>query len=200
MASMTPSAQPTLSECTEPTAVQADRRCKIVTFYREFADAIRAYQAFDAIAENYSRDLPVHATSWSFQLLGRPELSAAILRDSAFADVIVVAADGRVKLPDTVEKWIEVCMNGNRDAQPVVVALHDEGLNAHGREDPMCSSLERIAGRRGASFICSHDLALCVNHEPAAEPTRVRRADAGPEREAALYPATETLRWWGMND
>jgi hypothetical protein len=171
-----------------------------VTFYETFGDAVRAHKAFDKIARDLSHDRQVQATSWSFDVLGRPELNATILRDSARADVIVVATDGRSTLPERIGKWVEVCMNRNSDAKPVVVALHDDGLETEDAVAPLCSSLRKIAARGEAAFMCNADLASSANHEVPAEVPLGRREGANGDLEPALYPSTENLRWWGMND
>jgi hypothetical protein len=197
---MNASNQPTTCGYRDKERPHADRSCKLVIFYQEFSDAIRAHQAFDTIVENFGHGREVRATSWSFHLLGRPELNAAVIRDSALADVIVIATDGRREVPERVQQWVEICMDGSPGARPVVVALHDEGLEADGAAAPLCSSLKQIADRRGAAFMCNHDLGIRTDHQTVEEPICVRHAHSGSDFERPLYRATETVRWWGMND
>ena len=84
-------------------------------------------------------------------MLGMPELNAAIVMDATLADVLVVAAKGDRPLPPRIAAWVEMCMNHGEKAMPAVVALHADGLEPEGAAAPLCSSLEGIAGRQGAT-------------------------------------------------
>lgn len=177
----------------------AEQFCKIVTFYEDFDDAVRAGKKFDSIARAFSGGLPVRATSWSFGLLGKPALNSIILDDVSHADVLVLASSGDHELPERVASWVEICMHALPGAEPVIVALHDEGSEADGGAAPMCASLKSIADRMDATFMCNRDLA-CVLPEAPAGPNRARQVTSDSALETAQYPAAESVRWWGIND
>lgn len=190
----------TQSDPPESGPMAANRACNIVTFYEDLPAAVRAQRAFDSLAQHVSPDRPVHATSWSFSMLGMSDLNAAVLLDAALADVLVVAAKGDKELPPRIAAWVEICMNKGDKAEPVVVALHDDGLESDGAAAPLCSSLEKIASRQGATFMCSHDLETCRDRDLPAEP--IDDEARCPIRVAAgtLFPDAGCHRWWGIND
>jgi len=193
------SGPPVSRSCRDAQRAQGSRMCKIVTFYEDFNDAIRAHQMVDRIARRVNGDLPFLATAWRFGLLGKSELNATILRDVAVADVIVVASNGDRELPERVACWIEVCMNGLPDAMPVLVALHDEGSGANRAAGPFCASLRKLATSRHAKFMCNGDFGECEAYQPPSEPVRVQRDGHASHVEIAPYPAT-IRRWWGINE
>lgn len=172
----------------------------IVTFYEDFDGALRAQRAFDAIAQHFSPDRPTHASSWSFTMLGMPDLNAAIVLDATLADVVVVAAKGDRPLPPRIAAWVEMCMNHGERATPAVVALHADGLEPEGAAAPLCSSLEGIAGRQGATFLCGRDLPGCGEGELPVD--RFDDDARIPIRVAATASLPKALchRWWGIND
>ena len=178
---------------------QADRLCKIVTFYEQFADAIRVLKIFECIVQNLSGNLPIRATSWSFSLLGRPALTSIILNDVDQAAVIVVAMNGDRELPERIATWIEICVYGIPTVKPVLVALHEE-LEMGGTALPLCSSLQGIANRVDATFMCNRDLAKNTNRKFSAEPVRGRQESSGFDLEEARYSTTGSHRWSGIND
>ena len=177
---------------------QADRLCKIVTFYEQFADAIRVLKMFERIVQNLSGNLPIRATSWNFSLLGRPALTSIIRNDVDQAAVIVVAMKGDRELPESIATWIEICVCGIPTAKPVLVALHEE-LEMGDTAVPLCSSLQGIANRVNATFMCNGDLAKNTNHKLSAEPVCGRQESSGFNLERARYSTTESPRWWGIN-
>ena len=189
---------PNSNGCATP-GLQRGQFCKIVTFYEDFEDAVRAGKKFDAIARAFSAGLPVRATSWSFSLLGKPELNTIILDDVSHADVLVVASDGNHELPGRMASWVEICLHALPEADPVIVALHDERSEGNGGAAPMCSSLESIAHRMDATFMCPRDLAS-VHSEAPAGPIRPMQVTSDSVLETAQYPAAESVRWWGIND
>ena len=173
--------------------------CKIVTFYEDFDDALRAGKKLDAIERAFSGGLPVRATSWSFDLLGKPALNSIILDDVSRADVLVLASNGDHALPERIASWVEICMHSIPGADPVVVALHAEGSERDGGAAPLCSSLEMIAKRIDATFMCNRDLAA-VHSEAPPGPIRARQVELHAALDTAQYPAVENVRWWGIND
>lgn len=149
--------RPGTSQHRESKPATALRSCNIVTLYEDFPAAIRAHRSFDRVTRALGGNLPVHATSWSFAMLGTPQLKATIARDSASAHAIVVAARGSRELPTHVAKWVENCINHNHGDNTVLVALHEDDLEAGAQPSPLCKSIERIADRTGVSFRCTKD-------------------------------------------
>ena len=188
------------SDCRKSKEPAADRVCKIVTFYEDFASAIRAQKTFGCLAKNFAGSLPVKATSWSFSMLRMPRFKPAVVRDAGSANVLVIAANGRRELPPHIAGWVERCIRRNPDDKPVVVALHEDGLEPKGEPGPLCASVNRIAGRRGATFMCSRDLEALMDHGLPVEP--IHDAARSPIRvpTGTRCPISSTHRWWGINE
>jgi hypothetical protein len=177
-----------------------DRECRIVTLYEDFPAAIRAYQSFQDLAHRFSRGRPAQPTSWSFAMLGNPRLMSAIARESADADVIVVAANGDREPPDYVASWIRRLVNQKPGARPVVLALHDDGLTSDAGTAPLCRSLEQIAGERHAKFMCGADLDRQKSHPPKHAAAHVRPESRIHAPRAARRRDVSPTRWFGIND
>jgi hypothetical protein len=153
----------------------------------------------DRMARGFSGNERFRATSWSFDLLCKPQLTSIIFGDSTPADIIIVATNGEEELPERVAIWVELCMQVDSDAKPVIVALHDEKFEAEGTAAPLCLSLTRIADRRDATFLCSTDLAPCMNHKAPTEPIAAQESPAFAIQNAR-YASSGSPRWWGIND
>ena len=179
---------------------KAARFCKIVTFYEDFPDSIRTLQNHENIVRAFANGRDVISTSWSFQMLGQPELNWVILKDASDASVIVVASNGLRKLPERVATWVELLMSVNPYEKPVLVALHDEHLETAGLAAPLCTMLKKIAGRTDGTFLCNRDLAessrQCANGHVESE----SRKPVHSSREAERYGMTDYVRRWGIND
>ncbi len=181
-----------------PTSPCKSRTCIIVTLYEDFASAIRGYQIFDWLEQNFGNDMPVTAASWSFHMLGMSRVAAAMLQDSDSADVLVVSANGDKALPPHVAVWVDRFMSRERNAEPVLVALAEAGIEAHGSAMGFNSSLQEIATRRHARFLCNGDLKEQLSHhfpaELASDPLR------GPVRETLGRPALRAPQRCGINE
>jgi hypothetical protein len=177
----------------------SDRRaCNIVTLYEDFVSAIRVYQLFEWLEATFSNDLPVTATSWSFQMLGMSRLAASVPGDPAFANVLVVSANGNKDLPAHVAVWVEKCISKERNPEPVLVALVDGRLEAAGAATLFCSSLEQIATRRHARFLRTGDLKAHPNHDFPAE--LAGDESRGPVRETIGHPALRAPQRCRINE
>ena len=180
--------------------LENSRTCNIVTFYEDFDSAIRAASTFDCLARSFGGNLPVSAASWSFSMLGNPRMKAAAIRNTADASVIVVAANGGRELPAHIAAWVENCISRDPDSKPVLVALHDDAVEGDGAAAPLCGSLSRIAGRKGAAFVCNSDLKQRLGHQFPPDPSRSESLASVRvlEKSPALAPSAH--RWWGVNE
>ena len=179
---------------------QSARFCKIVTFYEDFDDAIRAVQNHENIMRTFSNGRHVISTSWSFQMLGQPELNSVILNDASHASVIVVANHGRYELPERVASWVSMLMAANPYEKPVLLALHDERLEADGLAAPFCTKLQGIAGRTNAPFMCIRDIAEHSVEQEQPDADSDGHDHVHSIREAERYQTTDCIRWWGINE
>ncbi len=184
-----------------PTVPKRSREtCKIVVFWENFDGAIHARVAFDSIVQRLSGGRPVQASSWSFSMLESPEFNAAVLMDAACADVIVVAARGDRGIPERITSWLEVCAMREGGRRPVIVALHEEGLESGDGAAPLCSVLQRIATRQGAGFACSNDLKGGeIRKLGERQPLRQTTRSIQIQEPASILDAGNH-RWCGIND
>ena len=178
----------------------AERPCKIVVFWEDFDAAIHARKAFDSIVQCVGAGREVEASSWSFSMLGSTKFNAAVLMDASRADVIVVAARGDQEIPGRVATWLELSVMRNEEDAPVLIALHDEGLDAHNEAAPLCTSLQKIAARQGARFACSQDLEGFRSDSFSGQPVSLRASRAIQSHEPTLVPYAATQRWCGINE
>ena len=167
----------------------AGQSCKIVTFYEDFDDAVRTLRKSEDIMRAFSRSRPVSSTSWSFELLGKPELNAVILQDVSQADVIVVACHGESALPARVASWVAMCLAAADPKKPAIVAVHAGNLEADAEDAPLCKALRRIADGTDATFMCNRDIAN------AAGPAHTFSVQELPHA-----PTAEDVRRWGINE
>jgi len=135
------------------------RFCKNVTFYEDFADAIRVLDNFNSIIANFSADLPVHATLAGYCMLADPELNSIIIENLRCVDVIVVATNGDRKLPGQIASWVEICTHANPARKPAILELHYENLEEQVDPAPLCTSLNGVAVRVNATFMSNRHLA-----------------------------------------
>lgn len=181
------------TECTE-------RPCKIVVFWEDFDAAIHARKAFDSVVQSASGGREVEASSWSFSMLASTKFNAAVLMDASRADVIVVAARGDQEIPGRFATWLELSVMRNTGDSPVLIALHDDGLDAHNEAAPLCTLLQKIAARQGARFACGQDLEGFRSDSFSRQPMNPSRAIQSQSHEPTLRPYAATQRWCGINE
>ena len=134
-------------------------------------------------------------------MLARPELDSAVARDSAGADVIVVAANGDGELPPHIAGWVERCISREPNSEPVVVALSDREPQADGPAIPICASLMRIANRRHARFISGGALAEGADDELPVQPVQGSPESLISTLQKMLPYSTTASHWHsGIND
>jgi hypothetical protein len=60
---------------------------------------------------------------WDFQMLGTPDIRRAATEAAAIADVVILALDGHVELPDGVKAWMEEWAGRLSEGGPILIAL-----------------------------------------------------------------------------
>jgi hypothetical protein len=193
---------PTMHDTLEPAGVsllEQRHQCRITLFYEDFQSAMHASHELGGLMHRLESAGPVRASSWSFDLLHSKRLAPTVARDSADADVVVVAAHGGQRVPAHVGEWIANCLARESDARPTVIALHDEALEADGGAAPLCDSLKQIADRQCACFLCGADLKQYKTRFVRGQGDQASSRVA-PARHGAARASAVANRWFGIND
>lgn len=189
-----------LSPTIRKLSLQAARPAfSVVAVYDGFFANIRAMEALDWLKRTLCPVMQVCPLSWSFDKLEEPKERSTAVRAAAAADLLIVSAADDTTLPEHIRQWFDGIPTQQRDARPVIVALHDEGSEFNNTRNSICAHLKEVAGAWETEFMCNADFDQRLDHEFATQllsgkgPTSRHRAKPfGGEFAAAP-------RYWGIN-
>lgn len=172
----------------------------VVAIHEGGIAGMRAQDTLQSLKEDLCSDLEIHSACWSFQNLERLDLRAMSIRIGAASDVIVVSASDKEVLPDHIKRWLDACLQKQRDGRAMLVALHEDERGCDHLPGPLCSHLEQQAFRWETEFTCNDDLKQHLN--PEAVLRRIQHQEHAQRlRDQAIRLALRpsALRW-GINE
>ncbi len=173
----------------------------IVAIHDDFASGIRACEALKWLEHSLGSEWEVRAHTWSFQKLERMDLRAMSIRAAAAADVIIVAAEQDTQpVPDQVRRWLDAALQQQREGRAVLVALHDEEPEDAARPGPLCTHLERLAGRWQTEFMCNKDFEQRLDHDFILRLIRQKNEAAGHSDHPLGIDFYSASEWGGINE
>jgi len=125
----------------------------MVAVYQNPMTGIRAKQFSENLVRElgdtklWTRDI------WDFKLLDTPYIRRAATEAAAVADVVILALDGHVELPDGVKAWIEEWGGRLGAGGPILIALFSAADNKQKAMASTRAFLGMIAETCGLTFL-----------------------------------------------
>jgi hypothetical protein len=118
---------------------------KIVIAYDSAATGKRAEAIYERLARRLGNRFDFKQRLWRFDVLEQESLRAEAARDTADADIVIVATNQGKKLPDGVQNWLESSLQRHSGAAALVALLDHPSA-------PVQPYLEEVARRGGMDF------------------------------------------------
>lgn len=172
----------------------------VIALHDGFIASIRAQEALKWLDHTLGAELEVRSFDWSFHNLERLDLRAMSLRLAAAADLIIIAAADTTPLPDHIQRWLDACLQQQRDGRAVLVALHEEEQNCDRAPGPLCSQLEDQASRWHTEFICNEELDQRVDCDFALQSIHRKERSRMLRSLPLALASVPSVRRYGIND
>lgn len=123
----------------------AQNSIKVVIAYNSAATGKRAEAIYDRLATRLGENFDFEQRLWRFDVLEDDRLRAEAARETADADIVIIATSEEDRLPKGVRDWLESSMLQHSGAAALVALLE------HGSA-PVQPYLEEVARRGGLDF------------------------------------------------
>jgi hypothetical protein len=137
-------------------ANQAERPpLRIVVVYDGMADLIRVNEIWSRLVARFKDEIQIVSCAWNFASLRDPQLRERAAFHAGDADLIVLSASGRSKLPDYIRHWIRAWLPWKKGRRDALVATLDHESPACAAASPLRNYLRRTAEQSGMDFFCN---------------------------------------------
>jgi len=138
---------------------------KIVIAYNSAATARRAEAIYERLAQRLGDDFDFEQRLWRFDVLEEETLRAEAAKDTADADIVIVATNDDNKLPAGVQSWLESSLQQHAGGAALVALFEHPS-------PPVQPYLEEVARRGGLDFFAQSSVDGQPLHLPllAADP------------------------------
>jgi hypothetical protein len=128
---------------------------KIVLFYVGFADLLRAYDMWSALAAHFKNKIQIVSSAWSFALLRDPQFCRETALKTTDADMFVLSPGGRGEWPEPMRNWIGSWMPRKKGRRDALVAMLNKQTPPTANAARLCDFLRQSAERAGMDFFCN---------------------------------------------
>jgi hypothetical protein len=118
---------------------------KIVIAYDNAATARRAEAIYKRLAQRLGDDFEFEQRLWRFDVLEEETVRAEATKDTADADIVIVATNDDNQLPAGVQRWLESSLQQHAGGAALVALLEHAS-------PPVQPYLEDVARRGGLDF------------------------------------------------
>jgi len=157
---------------TPPSIDLQNSSIKIVIAYENAATARRAEAIYDRLAQRLGDDFDFEQRLWRFDVLEEENLRAEAAKDTADADIVIVATNADNQLPHGVQSWLESSLRQHAGGAALVALLEHPS-------PPVQPYLEDVARRGGMDFFAQSsvdnapvELPLLSAEDPRPRPHR----------------------------
>jgi hypothetical protein len=109
----------------------------------------RGKEVLDQVALNLEPKADFLVNPWNFEMLSNPGLQAQAVQDAAHADIVVLSAYGRAKLPAAVRAWLEVWLDRRGDSPCALVVSLDASVRELSEANPLMKYVHALAWQAG---------------------------------------------------
>src|SRR5258705_6226153 len=118
---------------------------KVVIVYDHLETAKRAEEIYERLAERLGHNFEFELRLWRFDVLDDEGFRAEAARDTADADIVIVATYTDAELPPGVQNWLESSLQHRTAGAALVALLQHSGA-------PVTPYLQDVARRSGMDF------------------------------------------------
>jgi len=131
---------------------KSGRELKVMLVYEDLGMGVQGKEIFDLIAKEAGGENAARLTVWRFDFFHSAELTRAVSRQAAEADVIIIAPRNPDILPPQVKAWLEQWPPRRKSGTGALIALFDPNVVGHAKSSDVALLLWRAAGRAEMDF------------------------------------------------
>jgi hypothetical protein len=127
----------------------------VMLVHEDLSAGRRGKEVLDQVALNLKPKASFLVNLWNFEVLRNPALQGQAVQDAAHADIVVLSAHGRAKLPAAVRAWLEVWLDRRGDSPCALVVSLDASIRESNEANPMMKYVNALAWQAGVE-VFSH--------------------------------------------
>jgi hypothetical protein len=122
---------------------------EVMLVHEDLPAGRRGKEVLDQVALNLEPKADFLVNPWNFEMLRNRALQGQAVLDAAHADIVVLSAHGRTKLPAAGRAWLEVCLDRRDDSPCALVVSLDPGVRESSEANPMMKYVHALAWQAG---------------------------------------------------
>jgi hypothetical protein len=122
---------------------------EVMLVHEDLPAGRRGKEVLDQVALNLESKADFLVNPWNFEMLHNPTLQGQAVQDAAHADIVVLSAHGRAKLPAAVRAWLEVWLDRRGDSPCALVVSLDASVRESSEANPMLKYVNALAWQAG---------------------------------------------------
>ena len=122
---------------------------EVMLLHEDLPAGRRGKEVLDQVALNLDAKADFLVNPWNFEMLRNPALQGQAVQDAAHADIVVLSAHGRAKLPAAVRAWLEVWLDRRGDSPCALVVSLDASLWESSEPNPVMKYVHALAWQAG---------------------------------------------------
>ena len=130
-------------------AMNSGSKLDVMLVHEDLPAGRRGKEVLDLVAVNLEPDANFLVNLWNFEILRDPALQDQAVLDAARADIVLLSAHGRAKLPAAVRAWLEVWLDRKGDSPCALVVSLDTGVRESTAANSVLSYVHALAWQAG---------------------------------------------------
>ena len=122
---------------------------EVMLVHEDLSAGRRGKEVLDQVALNLEPKADFLVNPWNFEMLRNPALQSQAVQDAAHANIVVLSAHGRAKLPAAVRAWLEVWLDRRGDSPCALVVSLDPSDRESSLANPMIKYVNALAWQAG---------------------------------------------------
>ncbi len=128
---------------------------KLLIAYDGADAATRATNLRHRMAIRFDREFEIETVTWNFTLLKHPHLCKEAARQAAAAEMVIVAPDCSIGLPEHAWSWLKGWLCKRSSCNAALVALLPLDAICCAKHSPVATNLSRMAANASLDFFYS---------------------------------------------
>ena len=122
---------------------------EVMLVHEDLSAGRRGKEVLDQVALNLEPKADFLVNPWNFERLRNPALQSQAVQDAAHANIVVLSAHGRAKLPAAVRAWLEVWLDRRGDSPCALVVSLDPSDRESSLANPIIKYVNALAWQAG---------------------------------------------------
>jgi hypothetical protein len=169
--------------------------------YEDKETGLCARRTFEHVVDHFSGEADFEVALWRFDLLQDDTLRQLAARAAAAADIVLIAAHGRERLPEAVSSYVEEWLALKPGVPPALVLSFDASAKNSPVANRILGEWERLTRSAGVELIPHFGPAASPPEALTFDPVQHRSGITTAIQGAGPHPTHDhSYRHWAVND